>query len=80
MQVIRGFSTNVSRSAWLHWLNILGNVELWGEVSLRGRGQWAGRLHLRRACSAGALSQDCGGPHPMLPAMRQPPLVRGTGQ
>lgn len=39
MQVIRGFSTNVSRSSWLHWLNSVGNVELRGEVSLRGRGR-----------------------------------------
>lgn len=31
-QAVRGLSRNLSRSAWLHWLNLLGNTELRGRV------------------------------------------------
>lgn len=39
-QAVRGFSTNISRSARLHWLNILGNWALGvqGGASVRGWG------------------------------------------
>lgn len=40
-QAVRGFSTNVSRSARLQWLNFLGKLELRGGESLSSEG-WGG--------------------------------------
>ena len=40
-QAVRAFSTNVSRSARLQWLNFLGKLELWGGESLSSEG-WVG--------------------------------------
>lgn len=62
---------NISRSARLHWLNILGNWALGvqGGASVRG---WGGTQDTPLASSPW--------PHPMLAAMMQPPPSRGTGQ
>lgn len=37
-QPVREFSTNLSRSTWLHWLNLLGNGELRGRACHQGAG------------------------------------------
>lgn len=80
-QAVWGFSTNVSRSARLQWLNFLGKLELRGGESLSSEGGGS------RPCPGTPLlgGRPSGGlagakPHPMLAAITQPPPFRGTAQ